>query len=61
MITDHLLNRLRTQKFFYEMRLSALEDKVISKTEEINKLTHQLTTLQNTLTLEQFKNNKVSD
>jgi hypothetical protein len=51
-----LLNRLRTQKLFYEMKTSSLEGKLRAKNEEVNRLSEQLTTLQNTLTSEQFKN-----
>jgi hypothetical protein len=44
------MKKLRVQKLFYEIKVSNLESKIKYKTEEINKLSEQLTTLQNTLT-----------
>ncbi len=50
------MKKLRVQKLFYEIKVSNLESKIKYKTEEINKLSEQLTTLQNTLTSQQYKN-----
>lgn len=43
------------------MKIGTLDEKIKQKTEEVNKLTHQLKHLQNTLTSEQFKNSRVTD
>lgn len=59
--TEALLVRLRTQKFFYEMKVGAQEAKLKAKTEEINRLHHEIIMLQNTLTSEQYKSAKMSE
>lgn len=56
-----LLKRLRKQKLFYELRLHALEAKLREKSADIIRLRDELTTLDNTLTAEQFKNARLSE
>lgn len=43
------------------MKLSAQESKLKAKTDEINRLQHQITSIQNTLSSEQFKIVKMTD
>jgi hypothetical protein len=56
-----LLKRLRKQKLFYELKMSSIEAKLREKSSEIIKLKEELTTLDNTLTSEQYKNAKLSE
>ena len=56
-----LLKRLRKQKLFYEMRINGLEARLREKAGEIIRLKEELTTLDNTLTSEQYKNARLGE